>query len=765
MNSVTKAVHKIDGMALALGKPMFTEDLLPEGCLYLRLIRCPYAYAEVVRMDVEQARALPGVVAVYTPDDVPHNLYTNPGEPYPEGGPIDRYMIDRFARYVGDVVGLIAAEDSRTAEKALELVHVEYRVLKPILDPHESLKSETVIHQHEVLTHFDLKCKPEINQMGIMYDAAGDLEKAFGECDVIVEATCRTQAQAHAMLETHRSLSYLDYRGKIVVIAPMQSPFHVQRVIARATGIDPKRIRTVQSRVGGSFGAKNNLFTEIYCAFVTWKTGRPAYHKFSRTEAFCCTNTRHDLEMRYKLGATKEGVIKAIDVQALCNGGAYAEDSQDTMYVGCHNTLPIYTKIDAIRYNGVAVYTNIVPGGAFRGFGAPQNTFALGVAVSRLAEKLQMDITQLQLKNIAQVGDHHPFLKGDEPITSTSLARCIQRGKDIIGWDEKYPRRAISPTKVRGVGMSVGMHGSGIAKMDKVFAMLRLNYDASFTLYVGACDLGTGSDTILLQIAAEVLQIPVENINYLHADCDYTPYDKGAYASSTVHVTGNAVMDAAQKMRKMILDGARRLMKTDEEAEVLYDGKKVFTADGSKQMPMDEYCQKMVSYYGDMDQLTATGSYACYKSPPPYATCFAEVEVDLETGKYELLNCAVIADIGTVINPNTARVQLEGGTAQAIGFAMFEEVRYDKDGRLLTSDYINYKIPCQMDIPDLKIEFIESYEPSGPYGAKSLGELAVHTPPPAIADALFNAVGVRIYTTPITPEKVWAALQEKGREV
>jgi CO/xanthine dehydrogenase Mo-binding subunit len=514
-------------------------------------------------------------------------------------------------------------------------------------------------------------------------------------------------------------------------------------------------IKIIKPRLGGGFGGKQTASVEMFPAVVTWLTKKPSKIVYSRHETFATTTSRHAMRLDVRLGSDKEGNIQVVDIHSLSDTGAYGEHAPTVFYVTGKKTLPLYKSSKACRYYGHAVYTNKMPAGALRGYGATQGTFALESAMNELADKLGMDPAELRLKNLLKEGDFHPELDGSAPdapaqLKSSALHKCIETGKKMIGWDDKYPSVKISDTKVRGYGMAVTMQGSGIAKIDTATVIIKLNDDGYFTLIHSASDMGQGSDTVLTQIAAEGLLVDMKKIVTVSDNLDIAPYDPGAYASSGTYVTGNAVVKACEDMNHQIIDAAARLL--DCESDTLaYDGTKIFNDE--KSITLDELAMKLSSFAGK-DQLIARGTFGGDTSPPPFIAGFAEVEVDLETGKSVVTDFVAVADCGTVINENLARIQLEGGIAMGIGLGLYEDVVYSQTGRMVSDSFMTYKIPCRKDIRQIRTAFEESNEPTGPYGAKSIGEVVNNTPAPAIAHAIYNATGVWHHDLPITPEKV-----------
>lgn len=769
MNTVGRKKHKYEGKALILGRPVFTEDLCPEKHLIVKVSRSPYAFAKIKSIDCSEAMKVKGIAAVYTYQDVPKVLHSIAVEAYPEGSPYDRYMLSDTVRYVGDPTAIVAGWTDEAVDEAIAKLRINFEVLEPVLDYTTSIDNPIHLHnKEEVFNNFPVGTDADRNIATSVYKERGDVDRVMGECDAVVEGTWTAPSQPHAMIETHRCFTYIDDHDRIVLVGCIHSPFHMQRIVSKVLQIPQRKIRVISVKSGGSFGGKNSIFVEHFCAFVTMRTGLPAMMKLTRSECFEATTCRHGMTAHIRIGADRSGKIRAIDLHCITNAGAYAEHSYDVLCVACSNTLPVYGGVEAVRYLGQAAYSNTLSAGAFRGFGSPQATFALSGAVTKLAEKLGMPVRELHLKNIIRVGEPHPFFSGgggtpdtDIRLRSSSLRQCILRGCELIGWDEKYPVKKTGSHTVRSVGMAIAQHGSGIAKLDNVAVDIRFNHDGSYTIFSGVADFGTGGQTCLIQIAAEVLMTTMDRFVLVGADTDTTPYDKGPYASSTVYITGEAVREAALKMKKKLIEGASEMMHISED-DVVFSGESFESKERRICMTLDEFAMKMVSFSG-CHQITVTASNGQPDSPPPYVAGFAEIETNTMTGEISVVNFAAVADCGTVINPACARVQLEGGIVQSIGYALYENVKYDSRGRMLTDNFSRYHIPTIKDIPELQTEFIESYEPTGPFGAKSLGEVTVHTAAPAIANALFNAFGIVLTDMPFTPEKVLRALHKKER--
>lgn len=766
--SVGKSISKVDGPQLVTGKPAYTDDLATKDALIIKILRSPYAFAKIKSINKDKAEKIPGVECILTHEDLPKILFTRAGQSYPEPSTYDKYILDEYVRYIGDEVAIIAAEDEETALKAMKLIKVEYEVYEPVLDIEKAEDHPSKVHfKDRTHSNIDIGFNPEKNIAAIYKFNTGDVEEVLSKCDVVVNKTYYSQAQAHAMMETYRAYSYIDQYGKLVIVSSTQIPFHVRRMVARALDLPISKVRVIKPRIGGGFGGKQTAQVEFYTAAVTLKTGKPSKIIYTRKETFESTSTRHAMKINVTIGADKDGKIKAIDMKALSDTGAYGEHAYTVLGAVGYKSLPLYNKVEAARFLGKAVYTNRTPGGALRGYGVTQGTFALESAVNELAEKLNMDPTELREKNMLRKGEGSRIFNlttvgaGTETIimNSCELEHCVKRGKELIDWDNKYPRQIVSSNKVRGVGMAIAMQGSGIPGIDTATATIKLEDNGYFTLLIGATDIGTGSDTILKQIAAEALGVDNETISVYSSDTDLTPFDVGAYASGTTYFSGNAVKKAAIKMKETIEKEGARQLELDLE-DVVFDGKVIKSKSGDKSITLSELSNRLI-YKNPTNQITSTASFGTSEVAPPFIAGFAEVEVDIETGKIDVINYATVADVGTVINPKLARIQAEGGVVQGIGMALFEEVRNDNRGRLITNNLMEYKIPSRLDINNILVDFADSYEPTGPFGAKSVGEVVTNTPCPAIADAVYNAVGIRVRDLPITPEKVKMLLKKK----
>jgi putative selenate reductase molybdopterin-binding subunit len=767
MNEVKKSIPKIESMGLLKGKPAYTNDLAPQNALICKVLRSPHAYAEIVEIHTEEALKLTGVEAILTYNDVPRIPVTRAGQGYPEPSPHDKFILDKFVRYVGDEVAVVAAIDEKIAMEALKLIKVEYKVIDPVLDFEKAEGNSSIIHDEaECHSMFHIGFDPKKNVAAEYNMCVGDIDKVFDEADVVLSNTYYTQAQAHVTMEPHSSVAFLDIHGRLNIISSTQNPVHARRIVATALGKPLNEIRVIKPRIGGGYGGKQAVHGEMIVSAITLKTGKPCKLIYTRSEVFDASYNRHPMRFKVKIAASNSGLIKGLDVEVLSDTGAYGEHALTVFMVGGSKTLPLYNKAEAVRFGGKVVYTNTTPAGAFRGYGAIQGNFALESIIDELAHKLNMDPLELRKKNMISEGETSPIFKimgeggegVDMVIENCKLDICVERGSKLINWEENYPKKYITCEKVRGYGMAIAMQGSGIPKIDMASAILKLNDGGFFNLMLGATDLGTGSDTILAQIAAEELGVTTKDIIVYSSDTDLTPFDTGAYASSTTFVSGNAVRNTAKKMKELILEEAALSLGTKIE-DIVFDGKIIKDLNSEKEITLKQLSTELY-YSNNQKQLVSCGSYCGEKSPAPFMGGFAEVEVDLETGKVEVIDYVAIVDCGTPINPNLARIQVEGGLLQGIGMTLYENVVRNEKGKLLTNNLMQYKVPTRKDVTKLTVEFVESYEPSGPFGAKSVGEIGIDTPPAAISNAIYNACGVRITNLPITPEKVLLKLKE-----
>ena len=758
MKTVNQPMRKKDAMQLVTGQPVYMDDVIPQDCLIVKLLRSPHANAIVQEIDTSRALLVPGIEAIYTWKDVDQQgrRYTQAGQTYPEPSPYDRLVIDRHVRFAGDVVAILAGKDEKCVDKAMKLIKVRYEVLPAVLDYHTALDNPVLVHPEENWESLaPVGADNKRNLCAHDETGAGDIEAVLAGCDVVIDHTYHTRACQQAMMETFRTYCSIDAYGRLNVLSSTQIVFHCRRILANALHIPKSMIRVAKPRIGGGFGAKQTSVCEVYPAFVTWKTKKPSKIIFSRYESQIASTPRHEMELHVRLGATKDGIVRGIDLYTLSNTGAYGEHGPTTVGLSGHKSIPLYGKAEAFRFVSDVVYTNHMSSGAYRGYGATQGLFAVESAVNELADKLGIDPFVIRQRNIIHEGDVMPAYYG-QVNTSCALDRCLQAVHDNIGWDEKYPVRDMGNGKVRAVGMGMAMQGSGITSVDVGSASLKINDDGFYTLSIGAADMGTGCDTILAQIAAEVLDCPLDNVTVLGADTDSSPYDSGSYASSTTYVTGKAVEQCAEQLKQKICQVGAGLLGLDER-EVVFAGDAVTSEDGTQRATLAQIAA--ASQCGSNTALEAVVTHSSEISPPPFMVGAAEVEVDLETGEAQVIRYEAAVDCGTPVNPNLARVQAEGGILQGIGMALTENVTYDDRGMPQENSLMQYKIPARNDIGHIHVVFESSYEGTGPFGAKSIGEVVINTPLPAVADAIYHATHKRFYELPITREQIALAGQ------
>ena len=717
--AVHKAIPKKDAMQLLLGKPVYVDDITGDA-LTVKLLRSTKANAIVEDVQTSVAQKVPGIVAIYTWKDVPKHRFAIAGQTYPEPSPYDRLIIDRHVRFVGDVVAIIAAEDEKAALKALKLIKVTYRELEPVLDFHKAKDNEVLVHPEEDwFPPVEVGGDPKRNLVASGIDGNGDIDAVLADCDAVLDHTYHMRAFSQAMMETFRTYTSLDRYGRLHVISSTQIVFHVRRILSNALGIKKSMIRVEKPRIGGGFGAKQTAVSEVYPAFVTMKTGRPAKLIFTREEAMIAGSPRHEMEVRVRLGANRDGHIRGLDLYTLSNTGAYGEHGPTTVGLSGHKSIPLYTGgLEAHRFAYDVVYTNKLPAGAYRGYGATQGIFAVETSVNELAEQLGIDPTVIREKNMVREGMKMPAYFG-ETANSCALDRCMKKCKELFHWDEKYPVRDMGNGKVRSAGVAMAMQGSGISNVDVGSATIKLADDGTFNLIIGAADMGTGCDTILAQMVAECMECPVEDVAVFGADTDASPYDSGSYASSTTYVTGKAVEIACAELKEKLCAIAAGMLDCNPD-EMIYENRQACNVHTGQTVSLEKISVK--------DQVSN--------------------------------NIAAVADCGIAINPALARVQVEGGIVQGIGHTLFENVTYDRNGRLNETNFMQYKIPTRLDMGQLHVEFENSYEETGPFGAKSLGEIVINTPAPAIAHAIYRATGVWHRELPITPEKILMSMPE-----
>ena len=757
-NAINQPVRKKDSMQLLLGKPVYVEDIAPKDALAVKLLRSPHANAIVEEINVSVAKKVPGVVDIYTWEDVPKQRFAIAGQTYPEPSPYDRLILDRHVRFAGDVVAIIAAENEKAALKAMKLIKVKYKILEPVLDFHQAKDNEILVHPEEDwLAQVPVGGDAKRNLVASEISGDGDVDVVLADCDEVLEHAYHMRSFNQARMETFRTYTELDRYGRLHVISSTQIVFHVRRILSRALGIPKSKIRVEKPRIGGGFGAKQTAVSEVYPAFVTLKTGRPAQLIFTREESQIAGSPRHEMEVRVRLGADKDGHIRGLDLYTLSNSGAYGEHGPTTVGLSGHKSIPLYTGgLEAFRFGYDVVYTNTMAAGAYRGYGATQGIFALETSVNELAEKLGIDPTIIREKNMLREGMKMPAYYG-ETANACALDKCMARCKELFHWDEKYPVRDMGNGKVRAAGVAMAMQGSCISNVDVGSATVKLADDGTFNLIIGAADMGTGCDTILAQMVAECMDCSVDDVAVFGADTDASPYDSGSYASSTTYITGKAVEMACAKLKTQLCGIAAGMLGCSTE-EVVFENGRVKQINTEKSVSLAEISVK--DQVNNDIAAVATASHSSPVSPPPYMVGMVEIELDKDTGEVKILDYVAVVDCGITINPALARIQTEGGIVQGIGHTLFENITYDRNGRPIESSFLQYKVPTRLDMGHLRVEFENSYEPTGPFGAKSIGEIVINTPAPAIAHAIYRATGVWHRELPITPEKILMSMPQ-----
>ena len=757
--SVNKSVRKKDSMQLLLGKPVYTDDVTPDDALIVKILRSPHADAIVESINTAAAKKVPGVVDIYTWEDVPTTRFAIAGQTYPEPSPYDRLIIDRHVRFAGDAVAIIAAETEKAALKAMKLIKVKYEVLEAVLDFRTAKDNPVLVHpEDDWFPPCQVGGDPKRNMVASADEVHGDVEGILADCDIVLERTYHTKAYNQAMMEPFTAYANFDRYGRLHLISSTQIVFHTRRILSRALGIPKSKIRVEKPRIGGGFGAKQTAVCEVYPAFVAMKTGRPARITYTREESQIAGSPRHEMEITLRMGAMNDGRIRVMDLYTLSNTGAYGEHGPTTVGLSGHKAIPLYTgSLEAFRFHYDVVYTNHQAAGAYRGYGATQGIFAVESIVSELAEKLGMDATAIRDMNMLKEGMVMPAYY-NEIANACALDRCMDHCREMFNWEERSKVRDMGNGKVRTAGVAMAMQGSCISNVDVGSATLKLSEDGTYNLIIGAADMGTGCDTILAQMVAELMDCDVDDVAVFGADTDVSPYDSGSYASSTTYITGQAVVKSCEELKKQICVIAAEMMGCKAD-EVEFTGACVRRINTDQTVSLTDIAYK--AQFCNTTPAESTATHTSPVSPPPYMVGMVEIELDKLTGKVDIIDYMAVVDCGIPINPALARIQSEGGIVQGIGHTLMEDVTYDPAGRPIESSFMQYKVPTRLDMGKLKVEFEHSYEPTGPFGAKSIGEIVINTPGPAIAHAIYRATGVWHRELPITPEKIAMASPEE----
>ncbi len=774
---VGKPEKKVDAVKLVQGKPAFTADLEKHGLLVAKVLHSPHAHAYIKKMDTRKAKALPGVAAVLTWQDIPRVVWSTAGQSDPIPGPLDTFSLDHKVRFVGDRVAFVAAETAEIAEKALSLIEVEYETLPAILNSTDSMKPGAIrIHDEEEYVNF-ADSDPSRNLAAKIRIDIGDVNKGFKEADEIFEAEYEVPKVQQASIEPHVAVTYWDEDDRLVIRTSTQVPFHVRRMLAPVLGLPVKRIRVIKPRIGGGFGGKQEVLMEDVAAHLTIATRRPVIYEYTREEEFIAARSRHPMKIKLKTGVKRDGTITANEMYALSDTGAYGCHALTVTGNTGHKSMALYVgdgeyrKAPNIRFYADVVYTNTPPAGAFRGYGVPQGYWPVERHMEKIARAMNFDPIEFRLKNAIHTGEYHPFStawnEGRQPrpeiIHTVGLEQCVAQGKAAIDWDSKYGnaawRAGQSSKSRRGIGVAMVMQGTAIPYLDMGSASVKMNDDGSFNLLIGATDLGTGSDTVIAQMVAEILGVPLEDILTYSSDTDFTPFDKGAYASSTTYISGAAAVKAAEMAAERIkVRAAKMLGLPTSESSTIQLFNRQAVAPGGKSVSLTEIALDSL-HRNDQEQVMGVGSYVSPSSPPPFAAQFAEVSVDVETGAVTVEKLVMAVDSGVIVNPLTASGQIEGGMTQALGYAVCEEMRYDERGSALERDLDRYHIFRANEMPVLTTIFVETFEPSHPFGVKAVAEIPMDGVAPAVGNAVLDAASINVDEGPVTPEKVWRAMR------
>ncbi|WP_395693754.1 molybdopterin-dependent oxidoreductase [Nocardioides sp.] len=769
---VGHGVAKVDALKLVKGNPAFVDDVELRGMLFAKILRSPHAHARIVAIDDSAARALPGVHAVLHAFNTPRVKYASGGQSWPNPRPWDQVSFDDKVRHVGDRVAAVAAETVAVAEQACRLIEVTYEVLPAVFDEVEAISgSAPVIHDEDDTEGIEDAAHNVPRRVDGQTVTDAELEAAFSRAEHVFEQTFHVQQQQQTPIEPHIVIGWLDEDERLVLRSSTQVPFHARRMVAPLLGLPVRQIRVVKPRLGGGFGGKQEMLLEDVVGHLVLATRRPVRLELTREEEFVSSRIRHAQTVSFRSALDRDGRLLAQDHHVVGNTGAYATHGFTVQSVSGQRGLSQYN-CPAKRYTADVAYTNRPVAGAFRGYGAPQALFALESHMDDIARSLDLDPVELRRRNWVRTGDPLDILPalgergaaeiaGELPrVTSCATDECVAQAQRAIGWarrdDPSWKQPPDRPHVRRGIGFALCMQATSIPNLDMGGASIKMNDDGSFNLLVGATDLGTGADTVLAQIAAEVLGVGTDDVLVYAADTDMTPFDVGAYADSTTYISGTAVKKAAEAVRERIVLRAARLLGLDDPCRVGVRGGQAWAPDGRSVSLADVALHAL--HVEDQEQIMATASYVSPESPPPFAAQVAEVEVDVDTGQVTVVKLVMAVDCGVAINPTTASGQVEGAMAQALGYALTEDLVLDEDGRAVNARLGPYWIFRADDMPPTEVYLVQTMEPSGPFGAKSVGEIGIDGVAPAVRNAILDATGVAVNELPMTPERVWRAL-------
>ena len=759
--AIGKSVKRVDAVAKVTGRARYTGDFYMPGMLVAKYLRSTIAHGRVKNIDTRRAKQLSGVEAVFTYEDVPETKFATAGHPYSldpaHKDVMDRLLLTQHIRYWGDEIAIVVAENNIVLQEALELIGVEYETYEPLVSPKASLaKDAREIHAGSN------------NVIGeSQYTVGGKIEDVLAGADMVLQNRYRTQMCQHCHIENHIAYAYMDDLEHIVVVSSTQIPHIARRIVGEVLNVPWGRIRIVKPYIGGGFGAKQDVILEPMVAFLTLKLGgRPIKIDLSREECMIGTRTRHPFDVKMRSGVNKDGTLVALDMDAVANTGAYASHGHSVAGAAGAKSRSLYPRA-AMHYHARTVYTNTPTAGAMRAYGAPQLIFAVECIIEETARKIGMDPVAFRIKNVARQGDADPL--SGERFESCGLIDCLQRGKDLIRWDEKraaWPNKQTGPLR-RGLGVACFSYASGTypACLEIAGARIILNQDASLHIQVGATEIGQGLDTIVAQMAAETVGVPYANVHVVSTqDTDVAPFDTGAYASRQAYVASNAVFRAARELKSKILEHAGRIAGIlGGELDILNSeivnrkdpSRKVISL---KEVALDAYYDKQRG-----GQLTADVSHKTCTNAPTFGCTFVEIEVDIPLCKVDIKEIYNVHDSGVILHPLMAKGQVHGGVAMGIAAGLYEEMKIDSEtGRIYNNNFLDYKIPTVVDVPDIGCEFVETFEPSSGYGNKALGEPPIISPPPAIRNAIFDATGIAINELPMTPHTLFKYFKKAG---
>ena len=788
LDIVGKPFTKIDGAPLVAGERAFVEDFVDSDTCHLVVLRSPHASAYIKGIDVTKAMKVDGVIDILTAFNTPETYYMQAGQGNPEPSPHDRRLFNLKVRHVGDRVAGIIAETKEAAEKARDLIKVDYEVLPAVFTVEEAMaEGAPLVHngiveyrsgapddlkeynkragdkrEGKVIYQFPLHADIRKNIAASNKGEIGDVEKAFREADAVVERTYQTTQIQHAPLETHICYAKTE-GGRLVVYASTQVPYHVRRIVGWVTGLPENKIHIIKTRVGGGYGSKQDILIEDLTAYAAYVTGKPVLCHNTREEEFIANSTRHPMRVHVKMAGKKDGRITGIYLEVCANTGPYGNHCLTVPMNSCSKTLPLF-KCDNMKYDLKVYYTNTPPAGAYQGYGTPKGTYGLMMAMAELADKLNVDYKEMVLKNHVDEGYMLEILKGlgegregaVVPVGSCGLEEAIVKGCEMIQWGKKV--KSADPDWKIGKGFAMIMQGSGLPGLDHSEAIAKLETDGSLILNSGGADIGTGLDTISAKIASEVLKLSVDRITVVSGDTDSCAFDTGSYASSGTFFSGNASLDAVRKLKEMILAEASYQM-NEKVSHLSIVAPGAVKSDKTGRILTYEQLSHTACSGSGHGQLVAHGCFVTTASSVPYGAHFAQVAVNVRTGEIKVQKFYALQDAGTPINPEIAMCQMYGAVMKSIGHTLYENMILDKKGRCLNANMTDYGVPMISESPDdLKCILIDVNDKYGPYGAKSISEIACNGAAPAIGIAIHDATGVWIDSWPMTPEKILRAL-------